>query len=141
MAVIPSSSFVHTRHYPKGSLIGSRGLAVGREPWGLFRLSLRSANATPLVFGISRGITNQGRPCQVPQDPRDRQTLELPAELKKPTHQYRAPWRWKAESFQEAEDTQQAGGSDEGWRTQRMLAASPPRAAGGNTECLLSPRQ
>ena len=85
-----------------------------------------SVNAIPLVFGVSWGITNSGKPCQVPWDPRDRQTLELPAKLKKPTHLYPAPWRLKAESFQEAEVTRLAGGSGKGWGTWRMLAACPP---------------
>lgn len=37
MVVLPSS-FVHTRHLPKGSLTGSLGLSLGREQQGLFRL-------------------------------------------------------------------------------------------------------
>lgn len=66
---------------------------------------------------------------------------QLPGQLKKSTHKHPIPWRLKAESFQETEDTQQAGGRGKDWETKGMLAACPPGAAVGNPVRLLSPHQ
>lgn len=44
-------------------------------------------------------------------------------------YKYPIPWRVKAESFPETQDTQQARGSGKGRDMQMMLAACPPGAA------------